>query len=348
MIDFPIIRTHEEALAFLDARIGSGVKPGLERIAGLLDMMGEPHADVPAIHAAGTNGKTTSVRLMEDLLLAHGLSAGTFTSPHLERIEERFTVNGAILDSAGLVEAVADVAPFVAAYEAAHDTTITYFELTAAMAFQLFVSKALNAAVVEVGLGGRLDATNVLDADVSVITGIAIDHTSYLGDSIGEIAREKVGILKAGGLLVTGPLPAAAEGAVTARVSETGATWIRRGSQYEVADAAQAIGGWLVSVRGLHDTYSDIFLPLHGRHQVDHLATSIVAVEAFLGRGLDVRVGARSSGCGRVARSNRGRRSQPTGDCGRRPQRGGHHRAGHRARRRVPRDAPHPRRGFPR
>jgi dihydrofolate synthase/folylpolyglutamate synthase len=288
VIDFPVITSHEQAEAFLDARIGSGVKPGLERIAGLLELMGRPHDDVPAIHVAGTNGKTTTVRMIEDLLLAHDLSVGTFTSPHLERIEERFTVNGAMLDAQGLVDAVADVAPFVAAYEDSHATTITYFELTAAMAFQLFVSHALNAAVVEVGLGGRLDATNVLDADVSVITGIAIDHTSYLGDSIGEIAREKAGILKDGGLLVTGPLPAAAEGAVTARVAETGATWIRRGTHYDLAGAGPALGGWHLAVRGLHDSYEEIYLPLHGRHQVEHLATAIVAVEAFFGRALDV------------------------------------------------------------
>jgi len=287
VIDFPLIATHEEALAFLDARVGSGVKPGLERISGLLELMGNPHHDVASLHVAGTNGKTTTVRIIEDLLLASGLSVGTFTSPHLERIEERFTVSGSVLDAAGLVAAVADVAPFVAAYEARHQTTVTYFELTAAMAFQLFVSQALNAAVVEVGLGGRLDATNVLDADVSVITGIAVDHTSYLGESLGEIAGEKAGIVKDGGVLVTGPLPAAAEGAVTARVAETGAIWIRRGSDYEVVAATQAVGGWVATVRGLYDTYRDVYLRLHGIHQVDHLATAIAAVEMFFGKSLD-------------------------------------------------------------
>lgn len=287
MVDFPVITSREEAVAFLDARIGSGVRPGLERIGGLLELMGDPHLDVPTVHVAGTNGKTTTVRLIEDLLLAHGLSAGAFTSPHLERLEERYTLNGEVIDAAVLTQTVADVAPFVAAYEAQHDTTVTYFEVTAAMAFQAFVSAAVNAAVVEVGLGGRLDATNVVDADVSVITGIAIDHTSYLGESIGEIAGEKAGILKQGGLLVTGPLPPAAEGAITARVAETGAPWIRRDADYALVDVAQAIGGWRAGVRGLHGRYPDLFLPLHGRHQLDHLATAVVAVEAFFGRELD-------------------------------------------------------------
>lgn len=287
-IEFPVITSRDRAIAFLDARIASGVQPGLERIAGLLELMGSPEGDIPTIHVAGTNGKTTTVRLVEDLLLAHDLSVGTFTSPHLERLEERFTLNGQAIDEPTLTQTVADVAPFVAAYESQHATTVTYFELTTAMAFQAFVSAAVNVAVVEVGLGGRLDATNVVDADVSVITGIAIDHTSYLGESIGEIAGEKAGILKPGGLLVTGPLPAAAEGAVTGRVAATGATWIRRTSDYDVTDVAQAIGGWRASVKGIQSSYPDVFLPLHGRHQVDHLATAIVAVEALFQRPLDL------------------------------------------------------------
>lgn len=136
MVDFPVITSREQAVAFLDARIGSGVRPGLERIGGLLELMGDPHLDVPTVHVAGTNGKTTTVRLIEALLLAHGLSVGTFTSPHLERLEERYTLNGEVVDAQTLTQTVADVAPFVAAYEAQHDTTVTYFEVTAAMAFQ--------------------------------------------------------------------------------------------------------------------------------------------------------------------------------------------------------------------
>jgi len=274
-------------MAFLDARIASGVQPGLDRISGLLELMGSPERDVPMIHIAGTNGKTTAVRLAEDLLVAHDLSVGTFTSPHLERLEERFTLFGRPMDEETLVQTVADVAPFVAAYEAQHATTVTYFEVTAAMAFQAFVTAAVTTAVVEVGLGGRLDATNVVNADVSVITGVSIDHTSYLGETIGEIAGEKAAILKPGGVLVTGPLPAAAEGAVTARVAVTGSTWIRRGSDYDLADVTQAVGGWRATVNGVHASYPDLFLPLHGRHQVDHLATAIVAVETLFERPLN-------------------------------------------------------------
>ncbi len=287
MTEFPVIATRDDAIAFLDARIGSGVKPGLERITGLLDLMGNPEADLPIIHVAGTNGKTTTVRLAEDLVLGHGLSVGTFTSPHLERIEERFTINGRMLDEDAFVNAVADVAPFVAVYEERHATTITYFELTAAIALAAFAEAAVNVAVIEVGLGGRLDATNAVTAAVSVITGIAMDHMSYLGNSLGAIAGEKVGILKEGGTLVTGPLPAAAEGPITAQVAATNSTWLRRADHYDVPRCVQAVGGWVADVQGIHDVYTGLMLPLYGRHHVDHLATAIVAVESLFGRGLD-------------------------------------------------------------
>ncbi len=282
-----VIDSRTDAIAFLDARIGSGVKPGLERIRGLMDVMGEPHRIAPVVHVAGTNGKTTTVRLLEGLFAELGLTVGAFTSPHLERIEERFSLNGAALAEDDFVQAVADVAPFVELFEEREHTTVTYFELTAAIAFAAFAAAAADAVVVEVGLGGRLDATNVVSADVSVITGIAIDHTSYLGNSLASIAAEKVGILKDGGTLVSGPLPAAAEGAVTARVAATDSKWLRRGEHYDVAEAAQAVGGWLADLRGIYGDYDDVFLPLHGRHQVDHLATAVAAAETFFGRALD-------------------------------------------------------------
>lgn len=282
-----LIENRADALAFLDARIGSGVKPGLERIRGVLELMGEPHLGVPVIHVAGTNGKTTTVRLLEDLFGELGLKVGAFTSPHLEQIEERFTLNGDPLDGESFTQAVADVAPFVEMFEAEHETTVTYFELTAAIAFAAFAAAATDVAIIEVGLGGRWDATNVVQADVSVITGVAMDHMAFLGDSLAAIAAEKVAILKDGGTLVTGILPAAAEGAITARVAETGSKWLRRGEHYDVVDVVQAVGGWLCDVRGLYDDYPDLMLPLHGRHQVDHLGTAIAAAEAFFERGLD-------------------------------------------------------------
>jgi dihydrofolate synthase/folylpolyglutamate synthase len=281
-----LIEDHAGALAFLDARIGHGVKPGLERIEGLLDLMTKPQEAVPAIHVAGTNGKTTTVAMIRDLLLASGVRTGTFTSPHLQRVEERFTIDGRELTEAGLTAAVADVAPFVEIYEAQAGEHITYFELNVATAYQLFAAEGVEAAVVEVGLGGRWDATNVVDAGVSVITGIAMDHMSYLGNSISSIAGEKAAILKDNGRLVTGPLPPAAEGAITARVAETGARWFRHGADFALDDVVLGLGGWHGTIRGLHRTYEDVYVALHGRHQLDHFATAVAACEVFFDQAL--------------------------------------------------------------
>lgn len=282
-----VITTRIEAEAFLDARIGAGVQPGLERIAGLLALMGNPQEEYPTVHVAGTNGKTTVTRMVQQILGAHGLATGGFTSPHLHRVEERFHVYGRAIDEDRFTEAVRDIAWFVEKYEADNATTVTYFEITAALAFSLFADAAVDAAVVEVGLGGRLDATNVLDADVSVVTGIGIDHTEYLGSTVAEIAAEKMAIVKEDGILVTGPLPADAIGMGALRIEETKANWIRFGLDFSVESETIAVGGWHCSINGVHGEYEDLYLRLHGRHQVDNLATAIAASEMLLGRKLD-------------------------------------------------------------
>lgn len=283
-----LITIYEDAVEFLDARIGHGIRPGLDRMRALLELMTDPQDTYPSVHVAGTNGKTTVVWIVEALLEAHGLRTGSYTSPHLERIEDRFRVSGITFDESRLTAAIADVAPFIEIYEERHGDSVTYFESTVAAAFQAFAAAGVNVAVVEVGLGGRLDATNTIDGDVSVITGIALDHTAILGESLGEIAAEKAGILGAGGRLVTGPLLPGAEGAVTARVAETSASWHRFGSDFGIRSVAKAVGGWSASIDGLYDDYEDLVLPLHGRHQIDHLATAVAATEAFFGHGLDL------------------------------------------------------------
>jgi len=282
-----IISDYDAAVGFLDARIGQGVKPGLERIVGALDLMTDPQDSFPIIHVAGTNGKSTVVRMVRDLLQAHGLRVGTFVSPHLHSVEERYSIDGRTFGPDEFVGAVADVAPFVEIYEAQVGETVTYFELTAAIAFQAFAASGVDVGVVEVGLGGRWDATNVVTADVSVITGIAMDHMSYLGDSIGQIAGEKAAILKQDGTLVSGPLPPAAEGAITAQVASTNSKWLRFGDAFSVGDDMLAVGGWSFTVHGLYRDYDEIFLSIHGRHQVDHFATAVAVSEQFFGRELD-------------------------------------------------------------
>lgn len=283
----PTIETRADAEAFLDARIGQGVKPGLDRITGLLAFMDDPQRTYPTIHVAGTNGKTTVVRMVQQLLGAHGLATGGFTSPHLRTVEERFSIHGVPIDAQRFTDAVRDIAWFVVGYEESAGTPVTYFEVTAALAFSLFATETVDVGVVEVGLGGRLDATNVLDASVCVITGVDLDHTEFLGTTVEAIAAEKAAILHDDGTLVTGPLPASALDVVADRVGTTNSRWLRHDRDFAVNDAAVGVGGWQCSIDGVYDRYDELFLPLHGRHQVDHLATSIAAAEMFIGRALD-------------------------------------------------------------
>lgn len=284
-VDYP--GDYEAAVAFLDRRIGYGIRPGIERIQRLLDLMGDPHRSYPVIHVAGTNGKTTVVRMVADILGAHGLFVGSFTSPHLHRVEDRYSIGGASFGPTHLARAVEDIAPFVMVQEEQFDESPTYFELTAAVGFSAFAVDAVDVAVIEVGLGGRYDATNVVEADVSVITGIALDHTSYLGGTEREIAGEKAAIVKQGGTLVTGPMSDEALESVVARVEETAATWHRAGREFEVVSAERDERGWVVSIEGVHGRYEELVLGIHGRHQTVHLGTAVAACEAFLGRSLD-------------------------------------------------------------
>jgi dihydrofolate synthase/folylpolyglutamate synthase len=248
--------------------------------------MGDPHRSYPAIHVAGSNGKTTTARLAAGLLAAHGLKPGLFTSPHLQAVEERFEVAGEPLRRENLGAALEDVLPFAAAYEERTGDGITYFELTAALAFSWFATQSVDAAVVEVGLGGRLDATNVLDAEVAVVTSISLEHTEYLGDTEAAIAAEKAAILGPGRTLVTGNLPPAALQVAGERAAATGSAWLRLGAEFSV-DATRAVGGWLVDVEGVYGSYPELRLPLLGRHQTANLAVAVAAVEAFFGRALD-------------------------------------------------------------
>jgi len=251
---------YEAAVAFLDRRIGDGIRPGLERIRQLLELIGDPHLSYPVVHVAGTNGKTTVVRMISDILGAHGLFVGSFTSPHLHRVEDRYAVGGASFGPTHLARAVEDIAPFVMMQEEQFGESPTYFELTAAVGFAAFSVDAVDAAVIEVGLGGRYDATNVVRADVSVITGISLDHTAYLGDTEREIA---------------------------ARVDETSATWHRAPEQFRAVAGDRDERGWVVAVEGLYRRYDDLVLGIHGRHQTTHLATAVATCEAFFGRALD-------------------------------------------------------------
>lgn len=278
---------YDQAVAYLDAHIGQGVKPGLQRITRLLETMGRPDDGYPIIHVAGTNGKTSTSRLATWLLVAHGLATGTYTSPHLQRVEERLAVNGRFATEEEFALAVSDVAAFADVLETQGNDANTYFELTTAAAFAFFADQAVSAAVLEVGLGGRLDATNVVDADVCVVTSIGIEHTEYLGEDVATIAGEKLGIVKSGSILVTGPLPAEALDVARAKARELGIHHRHYGRDFSVDTAERGVGGWLATIEGAEATYDDVFLPLHGRFQLTNLATAVAAVEALIGRRLD-------------------------------------------------------------
>jgi dihydrofolate synthase / folylpolyglutamate synthase len=279
---------YEQAVAYVERHIGLGGEPGLDRIRDLLDLMGRPHEGYPIIHVAGTNGKTSVARLATLILVAHGLATGTYTSPHLQRIEERLAINGRSSTSEEFALAVADVAAFADLREGAGEVPNTYFELTTAAAFALFADQAVNAAVLEVGLGGRLDSTNVVDAEVCVVTSIGVDHTEFLGEDIESIAAEKVAIAGLGSILVTGELPDAALEVANQRARELGIQHRRFGPDYGVESYERGVGGWLTTIRGAEAVYEDIFLPLHGQYQLTNLAIAIASAEALVGRKLDV------------------------------------------------------------
>jgi dihydrofolate synthase/folylpolyglutamate synthase len=278
---------YTEALAYLDRHIALGIKPGLDRIEGLLEDMGRPHDGYPVIHIAGTNGKTSTSRLATLLLVAHGLSTGTYISPHLQKVEERLSINGRVASREEFALAVSDVAAFAEVRESAGAEANTYFELTTAAAFALFADQAVNVAVLEVGLGGRLDATNVVDAEVCVLTSIGIEHTEYLGEDVATIAGEKLAIAGPNSILVSGPLPDVAREVAEARARDLGIHHRHYGRDFSVLDAERGVGGWLATIGGAEDTYEDLFLPLHGRYQLVNLANAVAATEALIGRKLD-------------------------------------------------------------
>lgn len=221
------------------------------------------------------------------LVAAHGLGAGLFTSPHLDAVEQRYHLNGFPMTPGEFAEAVADIAPIVDLYEERTGDLVTYFELTAALAFAWFAERAVDVGVVETGLGGRLDATNAATSTVAVITTIGLEHTAYLGDTIPEIAAEKLAILDDQGVLVTGDLdPEALEVAET-RVREQNARWLRLGEDYRIVDPGRTEGGWAFDLEGVFGAYEDVRLGLRGRHQVTNFATAVAAVEALFDRALD-------------------------------------------------------------
>ena len=259
------------------------IAPTLERISALMDILGSPQLTYPTIHIAGTNGKTSTSRMIDSLLFATGMRTGRFTSPHLESYLERIAINGQSIDPKEIIFAYNDIAAYLDLMDEKFDNPISFFEAITALAFVAFAEHPIDVGVIEVGMGGTWDATNVIDADVSVVMPIDYDHMEYLGNTLTEIASTKAGVIKEGGFVVLAEQQPEAAVELLRRAAEVGAEIAREGIEYELLSRAVAIGGQLISVRGINDTYEDIFIPLHGKHQALNAASALVAVEAFFG-----------------------------------------------------------------
>ncbi|MFV2194838.1 bifunctional folylpolyglutamate synthase/dihydrofolate synthase [Nocardiopsis sp. LOL_012] len=265
----------------------SEIDPRLDRIRTLLDLLGEPQRGFRVVHVTGTNGKTSTARMIDALLRARGLRVGRYTSPHLRTVRERIVVDGEPVSRERFVEAYDDIRPYVEMADAAGEGRLSFFELLTAMAYAVFADTPVDVAVVEVGMGGRWDATNVVDADVAVVTPISIDHTEYLPDTVEGIAEEKGGIIKPGSVAVLAQQPLPAAEVLMRCASETGARVAREGLEFGVTSRDVAVGGQQIAVKGLTNGYERLFLPLFGAHQAGNAAVAIAAVEAFASAGED-------------------------------------------------------------
>ena len=259
------------------------IEPTLERIAALVDVLGSPQLTYPTIHIGGTNGKTTTSRMIDSLLFEMGLRTGRFTSPHLETYLERITINGQNIDPKALVFSYNDITAYLDLMDSKFEHPISFFEAMTALAFAAFAEHPIDVGVIEVGMGGEWDATNVVDADVSVIMPINLDHTEYLGETLTEIAQTKAGIIKESGFVVLAQQEPEAAKELLKRAAAMGADVAREGVEYSVLSRSLAVGGQLLTIQSSSDTYEDIFLPLHGKHQASNAAAALVAVEAFFG-----------------------------------------------------------------
>ena len=259
------------------------IEPTLERIAALVDILGSPQLTYPTIHIGGTNGKTTTSRMIDSLLFEMGLRTGRFTSPHLESYLERIAINTQPIDAKALIFSFNDISAYLDLMDTKFEHPISFFEAITALAFAAFAEHPIDVGVIEVGMGGLWDATNVVDADVSVIMPIGLDHTEYLGETLTEIAQTKAGIIKEGGFVVLAQQEPECAVELLKQAALVGADVAREGIEYSVISRSIAVGGQLLAIQGAKDVYTDIFIPLHGKHQASNAAAALVAVEAFFG-----------------------------------------------------------------
>ncbi len=265
------------------------IRPRLEPTRRLTELLGDPQKIYRIIHVTGTNGKTSTTRFIERLLREHGLRTGRFTSPHLVKLNERLAIDGEPVSDESLVAAWQDIAPIVeivdAELEVAGEGPLTFFEVLAVLGFAVFADAPVDVLVLEVGMGGEWDSTNVADGDVAVFAPIDLDHMDRLGNTIAEIAKTKSGIIKPGSIVVSAAQPAEALEILKAKAAETSEFFGSYGADFEVLESQPDLLGQRVSIRSLAGEYSDLNLPVHGFYQAQNAALAVAAVEAFLGGG---------------------------------------------------------------
>ncbi|WP_353712427.1 folylpolyglutamate synthase/dihydrofolate synthase family protein [Arthrobacter sp. K5] len=265
------------------------MEPRLAPLFRAMDVLGEPNKAYPIIHITGTNGKTSTARMIEAGLRAHGLSTGRYTSPHLSKVTERISLDGAPVSDETFVRIWDEIRPYLQIVDdeltAEGQPRLTYFECLTILAFAVFADQPVNVAIMEVGLGGITDATNVGDGQVSVVTPISLDHTDLLGDTTEDIAYEKAGIIKPGGFLVSAAQPLDAAQVLLEKAKEVQVPFRFEGVEFGVESRQVAVGGQVVTVQGIAGRYPDLMVPLHGAHQAENAAVAVAALEAFLGGG---------------------------------------------------------------
>ncbi|MFT4212771.1 MAG: folylpolyglutamate synthase/dihydrofolate synthase family protein [Microbacterium sp.] len=263
------------------------VQPRVERTRRVLELLDDPQRTYRVVHVTGTNGKTSTSRMIESLLRAHGLRTGLFTSPHLERFTERIVIDGEPIQDAAVAEAWDEIEPFVhlvdAELTAAGDAPLTFFELLTVLAFVAFADAPIDVAVVEVGMGGAWDSTNTADGDVAVIAPVGMDHADRLGDTIAEIATVKAGIIKSGAAVVSAAQEPSAAEAIARAADAAGATLAVEGREFGLDGQRLAVGGQLLDIRGLGGRYEEQYLPIYGAHQGRNAALALAAVESLIG-----------------------------------------------------------------
>ena len=265
------------------------LRPRLEPTKRAVELLGDPQKSYRVIHVTGTNGKTSTTRFIERILRELGLRTGRFTSPHLVRLNERMAIDGEPVEDEVLFEVWQDIAPILeivdAELEAEGESKLTFFEALAALGFAVFADAPVDVLVLEVGMGGEWDSTNVADGDVAVFTPVALDHTDRLGHTFAEIAKTKSGIIKPGALVVSSTQPEDARAVIADRAAHIGESFKMYGSDFEAELIETTPLGQRFNLKTLAGTYSDLFMPLHGLHQLENLALAVVAVESFIGGG---------------------------------------------------------------